>query len=127
MAEQSGKKALVAELTQSRAQIAGCVVGLRADLDVGKKFRATVNRNRLAWFSGAAVLGLLLSKIPARRSKDQGRASPLVTKKQESAGKAALLVAGLKFALDLAKPSLIKWARNRLADRVRGRRDSFPR
>ncbi|MEO8351828.1 MAG: hypothetical protein ABI680_08850 [Chthoniobacteraceae bacterium] len=127
MAERSGKKALVAELTQSRAQIAGCLAGLRSDLAVGKKVRATVNRNRLAWFSGAAIFGLLLSKIPARRSKLQVKTSPLITKKQESAGKAALLIAGLKFVLDLAKPSLMKWARALLADRIRGRRDPFPR
>ncbi len=127
MAERIGKAALVAELAQSRAQISGSMAGLRSDLAIGKKVRATLSRNRLAWFSGAAILGLLLSKIPARKSKFSIKTGPLIEKKEQSAGKAALFLTGLKFVLDLAKPGLMTWAKGRLADRIRGRRDPFPR
>lgn len=114
MADPTDKKELSAELAAARSRMTGYVGALRHDLDFGARLKRGVARNPVAWYAGAAVIGLLISRIPPARRKVVVKAS--VFKKNdntEKAGKAAVLLAALKFGLDFAKPALVAWARQR--------------
>lgn len=113
MAEQSLKKSLINELAVARAQAGVNRMGLRQDMAVGRKLKNQLRANPVPWFTGAAVLGLLLSKLPPLRRKvvieEPSRRKP----KPEQMGKAGLAVAALNFVLQLAKPTLLKLLRER--------------
>ena len=91
--------------------MSGYVTAVRHDLDISARFRTSVARNPLAWFVGAAVIGLLLSKIPPTRRKVVVKGPALRSGQAEKAGKAAILVTVLKFGFDLARPVLLLWAK----------------
>lgn len=114
MADQARKQVLTADLAAARERFSGYVSALRHDLDVGSRLKSGVSSNPIAWFGGAAVVGLLLSKIPPARRKVVVKGPAIRNDSAEKAGKAAFLLTALKFALDFAKPALISWAKQRL-------------
>lgn len=69
MADPRLKTELVADLDRARAGLARNCEALRRDLDVGTRLRASFHHNKAAYIGGAGVMGLLLSKLPARRKK----------------------------------------------------------
>ncbi len=113
MADRPHKPSLTAELAAARAELTGYTAALRCDLDLGARIKRGVARNRAAWFGGAAVLGLLLSKIPPLRRKAPVRKSAARNDATAAAGKAAFGLTVLKFGLDFAKPALMAWAKRR--------------
>ena len=117
MAEQPRKQSLTTEIETARAHLAACVSVLRKDLDVGTRVKARVARNPVAWFSGAAIVGLLLSMIPGSRRKVVVRESAGWNHQAEKAGKAALLLTALKFGLNFAKPAIVTWVKKKVLDR----------
>ncbi|MDB6171736.1 MAG: hypothetical protein JWL59_1047 [Chthoniobacteraceae bacterium] len=108
------KKTLIHELDRARAELSAHSRGARAHAHPAVKLRAAFAKNRLIWISGAAVLGLVLAKIPARTKK------VVVNRKNEkqmaNAGKAGLALGALKMAFDLGKPFIMSWATGRLGD-----------
>jgi hypothetical protein len=115
MAQEQRKAELIAELAAARRRISSDFGALRYALNIPRRAQDAVKRNPFAWVGGATLFGVLLSKLPARRKK------VLVTAKGEkvkkvSAGQAGLLVGTLKIAFDLARPALMKWATQRVAD-----------
>src|SRR6476619_5736166 len=104
MAASTARKAeLIAQLGNARARMTGHSRGARAHLHPGQKFRALFRRYRVSWLGGAAILGLVLAKlpprtkkVPARRRKDRDE---LV-----QAGRAGFILGTLKLVLDLTKP-----------------------
>jgi len=105
MADQSRKQSLTAELDTARARLGGYVAALRHDVNVGARLKSGVARNPVAWFGAAAILGLLLSKIPPLRRKVVVKGPALRNDQVERAGKAAVALTALKFALSFAKPA----------------------
>jgi hypothetical protein len=114
MAEPTKKQALILSLQEARGQLASNISGIRRDLSVGQRFRRSVKQRPFVWFAGAAVLGLLLAKIPPIGGRKVVVQQPVVY--QKSAGKAALFLTALKFLLDLGKPALAAWAAKRIKD-----------
>ncbi|HEX5176073.1 MAG TPA: hypothetical protein VFV83_03535 [Chthoniobacteraceae bacterium] len=112
------KDELVARLDDARARVAGHSRGVRAHLHPGEKLRALFKRQRLGWLGGAAVLGLLLAKLPPRMKKVPVRRGKKGKDREQlaNAGKAGLTLGVLKLVLDLAKPILIAWATKRMGD-----------
>jgi hypothetical protein len=108
------KKVLTQELDRARAELRAHSRGVRAHAHPVAKLRIAFAKNRLIWISGAAVLGLVLAKIPARTKKI------VVNRRNEkqmaNAGKAGLALGALKLAFDLGKPFLMSWATGRLGD-----------
>src|SRR5688500_10920117 len=109
------KDELVAQLDHARARVAGHSRGARAHMHPGEKLRASFRRQRLGWLGGAALLGLVLAKlpprtkkVPVRRGKDREQLA--------NAGKAGITLGALKLLLDLTKPILIAWATKRVGD-----------
>ncbi len=90
------------------------VSALRNDLDFGAKLKRGVRDNPWGWYAGAGIVGLLLSRIPSKRRKKVVIKGPQMhSDVPKEAGKAAILVTVLKFALDFAKPTLMRWLRDR--------------
>ena len=113
MADQSLKEALINELAISRAQFGVNKTELRDDLAFGRKLKRQLRRNPVPWFAGAAVLGLLLSKLSPMRRKVVVKPPKLRQTKAGKMGKAGIAVALLNFGLQLAKPTLLRILRDR--------------
>jgi hypothetical protein len=108
MADQDLKQSLVNELAVARAQLGVNKTELRNDLAFGRKLKSQLHRNPVPWFAGAAVFGLLLSKLPPMRRKVVVKPPNLRKSDTEKLGKAGLAVAMFNFALQLAKPTLLR-------------------
>ena len=111
MANPPDRKALIAELAASRDALTAYTTAIRHDLDFGAKLNRSFRGNQTAWLGGAALLGLLLSKVLPNRRKVVSH-TPVA-----EAGKAALLLTVLKFGLNFAKPALFEWMKERWLNR----------
>ena len=115
MAEDQRKTELTAELARARARITADFGALRRDLDFPTRAKSAVMKHPAAWVGGATLVGVLLSKLPARKKKAvvhrDGAEAKIV-----SAGKTGLLLGALKIAFDLSRPVITKWASQRVAD-----------
>ena len=113
MAEDAEHKELRSELARARAALAIYGSAIRHDLDFGAKIKRGVTSNPIGWFGAATFLGFLLSAISPMGRKRKVRAEILPSGKREKAAgqgiKAAIGLAVLKFALDLAKPAMLGW------------------
>src|SRR6266853_2225488 len=116
MAQESRKTELIAELARARQTMSSNLGALRHDLNFVARIEAAFRRHRVAWLTGAALLGFILAKLPPRTKK------VVVDRKGRAGGaektflEAGLLVTILKFAFDIARPALTKWLRHRVAD-----------
>lgn len=115
MADAAKKQAVILALREARGQLAENISGIRDDFSVGKRFRRSVRQNRVAWYAGAAVLGLLLSRIPSMGKKVI--VPRAIFAREPQAGKAAALLAAVKVAVDLGRPMIMTWLRNRVTRR----------
>ena len=118
MAQADDKTQLIADLARARAQISGQVVALRHDLDFPTRAKAAFKRGPLPWLGGAAVVGLILSRLPGRKktvvvpSRKGSQAEAAV----ETAGKYGLLLGALKVAFNLARPALTAWVARQVSE-----------
>jgi hypothetical protein len=69
MAESDVKVELAAELERARARLARNYGALSRDLDVATHIKHSLAEHKAAYIGGATFLGLLLSKLPARKKK----------------------------------------------------------
>lgn len=104
---------LKTDLASSREAMTANVTALRHDLDFGAKLKRGVRSNPLVWYAGAGLLGLLLAKIPPFHRKVVVKGPKRRSEAPEEAGKMAMALTVLKFALDFAKPALLRWFKER--------------
>jgi len=97
----------------ARSQMGVSKNDLREDLAVGRKLKAKLRSNPVPWFAGAAVVGLLLSKLGPRRKKIEVKGPKIGKTEAKDMGKAGIAVAVLNFALQLAKPTLLRLIQDR--------------
>ena len=117
MAQSFRKESLIADLAAARDRMGGHVLGLRRKMSPAEVIKRGSRRYPAALFGGAVLLGLLLSRIPARRRQikiDTPRRPEKNQQAVKGAGRAAVAVTLLKFGLDMAKPAIIRWVRDRL-------------
>jgi hypothetical protein len=119
MAEPEVKLALAADLERARARLARNTGALRRDLDVGTHLRQSFHENKAAYIGGATFLGLLLSKLPARKKKIyvEGKAKTAV----KEAEKAGLWLVLLQLVFKIARPALTAFASKQVADFLKAR------
>jgi hypothetical protein len=115
MASTNDCEKLKTELAASRSAMSVYAKALRQDLDFGAKLKRSVRNNRVVWLVGAGLLGLLLSKIPSARRKVVVKGPKLRSDAPKEAGRAAIALTILKFALDFARPVMMQWFKNRYA------------
>jgi hypothetical protein len=120
MAEESDKSDLIAQLAQARYGVSANVRGLKRDLNVVRRIETAFQRHRIIWLAGAAMLGLLLARLPGRKKVV---VVPKLRKSraEEKAVKAGLLVTVLKLAFDVSRPFLQKWVTRKVSDYARQR------
>jgi hypothetical protein len=108
---------MTAQLADARTRMTGNFRALRYDLAILPRVKSNITRNPLAWFSAAAILGLLLSRIaPSRRAHPPRVAIKLPSRQgdaTEKAGKAAFGFTILKLVLDFAKPAILRYIASR--------------
>jgi hypothetical protein len=102
------KAALLAELAAARTRLSETGSVLRQKLDLPARAREGFSRHRSVWLGGAALLGLILSKLPPRRrtvfvEKTTGKALG-------AAGKLGLVWSAAKLAFDVARPFVYEFA-----------------
>jgi len=69
MAEPQVKVELAADLERARARLGRNLEALRHDLDVPTRLQRSFQDHKSAYVGGAAFLGMVLSKLPARSKK----------------------------------------------------------
>lgn len=119
MDESSVKVELAADLDRARARIARNYGALRHGLDIGTHFKESFHQNKAAYIGGATFLGLLLSKLPARRKKVYvDRKSKAGIKQAEKAGFWLVL---LQFLFNSLRPMLSSLVAKQVTEFVRSR------
>lgn len=117
MANSPDREELIAELAASRAALTGYTAALRHDFDFGAKLKRSFRAYPAVWLGGAALLGLLLSRLGSARRKLVARGPAIRPETAAKAGKAAFALTALKFGLDFAKPALLRWVKDRYLSR----------
>jgi hypothetical protein len=108
------KLALLAEIAATRVELRDASEHLRAAMDVPSRVRRSVQQHRARWIGGATAAALLL--VVLRRRKKVVYVERSTGDFLGAAGKAGMVLTGLKLVLSLAKPVLGELAKTRLAD-----------
>jgi hypothetical protein len=109
------KQRLATELADLRARVTNQTHLVRRQLDVRQHLSKSLRKHSVAWVGSAAVVGWLLSRLPARRKKVyvQAKTNDRAAKVSSSNG---LLLAVGKGAWSVAKPLLTAYLTHKLAD-----------
>jgi hypothetical protein len=114
MAGREDRKAeLIAALARARTSLDRSATNVREALDVPARVRRSFSNNFFTWLGGAALAGVVLAKLPARKRKVYVNADGKRIAKATVA-KTGLLLAAMKIAFDLARPALVKVVSERL-------------
>jgi hypothetical protein len=119
MAEPGVKIALAADLDRARARLARGAEGLRQDLNVPAHLRHSFHEHKAAYIGGATFLGLLLSKLPARKKKIYVERKGKQTVKEVE--KAGLWIMLLQMLFNAARPMLTSLVAKQVTDFVKSR------
>ncbi len=111
------RQAIVAELAAARARLSATGEALRRSLDVSARVKENFQRHRPAWLGGTALVGFLLSKLPAR--KKTVFVERVSGKVLGAAGKLGALFSAAKFAIRFAAPLVSEFASKGLGEIVK--------
>ena len=117
MAEEQRKAELSTVLARSRGEITTNVHALGHDLDFVSRARRAFKTHPAVWIGSALLVGLLISRLPFGRKKVV--VAPRAKKTEETiekVEKTGLLLAVLKIAFNVLKPTLMGWATRRVAE-----------
>ena len=104
---------LKAQIAHSRALVSRDLRGLRYELDFSHKIRKSFQRQTVFWLAGAAAVGLLLTRLPARGKKVY--VEPRIGgKSRHRLLEAGFVLGALKIAATLLRPVIVDLVRNRL-------------
>lgn len=84
------------------------------------RVKASYQRHGFAWLSGAALFGLVLAKLPARKKIVKVDAKGQRLREAPKMAKAGLIFGALKLAFDLSKPLLADWISQRATAYAQG-------
>ena len=117
---ETDKAVILAELAAARVRLSETGGGLRRQLDVPTRAKESFREHRPAWLGGAALIGLVLSKIPARKKtvlieRATGKAIGAIG----AAGKLGVVWSVAKFAFNFARPLISEFAGKHAGDFAR--------
>lgn len=107
------KNELLGTMASARAHLSAEGGALKTVLSPKRMIRDSVDRNRSAILGSCALGGMLLAWLPARRKEKVVRPPSKKSPDVEKAGRAAVVLAILKFAADLSRPILLDWIQKR--------------
>jgi hypothetical protein len=120
MAEQSQvtkadrKAELVSELAWSRAELTRSLLDTRSDLNLVAGIKHSIVHRKTAWFTGAAVTGWILSRLPGRKKKQPLVKALHISNSRETQGRAAFWLSLLATVANLLKPFLTALASRKI-------------
>lgn len=89
---------------KSRTQLSNATEHLEHAANISQRVQTSIRGNLTTWLGSAALIGLVLAKLPARKKKVYINAKTGKTTSKKS----GLLVAGLGIAFQMARPFLQK-------------------
>jgi hypothetical protein len=104
----SRKEQLRSELASARSALSSRGIAVGDALDFKARIRKNVARNPVAWLGGAVLVGFILSRLPARKTKVRARKGTVAD--VDTAAKTGLLMTVAKIAFDVSRPALMKLA-----------------
>jgi hypothetical protein len=132
MADSAKKRELIAQIDRARSKATAFQRELKEDLKIGEKvhevgdrmkygLKESVDHHRGVWLGTAALVGLLISKIPPRTKVIMGgNGSKKTAREAKKVGAAGLLMAALGWVFSLVRPMIISWGRKRLISAFQG-------
>lgn len=108
------KSEIMARIAATRPQMARHYAGVKRGVSVSRRLQRSTGSHPSIWMAGAASLGWLLSRIPARKKKIY--VDSLGDKKVRRGFFTAIVITLLKITADLAKPAVIAFASKKVAD-----------
>jgi hypothetical protein len=131
MAEKPGQEKSLHELRQlaahSRDRLGRDLSGLRYELDFPLKFRKSFQRQMVLWIGAAIVVGVIFAVMPAREKRVYVRGDGKSDRKKKGEEQkkgligAGLAMGALRLAATLLKPTLMKYATDRMGSYAAGR------
>jgi len=119
MAETPGRNKsideLTAEIVSSRERVGRELRGLRHELDFPAKFRRSFREQTVSWITAAGAVGALIALAPMRKKKIYVDAKSS-RKSQRKLIETGFALAALKVVASLARPVIVEFVKNRLAD-----------
>ena len=128
MAEVNSRKAaLIAEIEISRAEMRQGVRRCEASLNPVEVVRASVKQNPVAWLSGAALVGLALSRLvgplratpPAGGRQGGGNAAEGPGAGGRMFRSGGVLASLCSFGFELVRPVITDWATEQISNLVK--------
>jgi hypothetical protein len=115
MAEREERKAqLAAELEVARKSMHFAMSGVRDGANVPRRVKRGLSQNTFLWLGGALALGLFIALRPRRPKKVYVMPKNHKGPSTEKVASVGLMAAGLKLALDVARPTLMRIASEKL-------------
>ncbi|HEV7868357.1 MAG TPA: hypothetical protein VGO90_11795 [Chthoniobacteraceae bacterium] len=111
------KAELLGTLSSARAHLSAEGGALKTVLSPKRMLRDSIDRNRSTLLGSCALGGMLLAWLPGRRKEKVVRPPSKRSPDVEKAGRAAIVLAVLKFATDLTRPILLEWVQKRAGRR----------
>ncbi len=108
---QDRKNVLIRELERSRSQLQVHSHALRTHANPVNRVRASFGKHRLAWFGGATLAGVILSRLRPKRVIVR-RTSEKQTANVRNAG---IALGVFKMLFDVVRPALTGWALKRVS------------
>ncbi len=119
------KETLLAGIAAARAEVQAHRLGLRRSASPMHRLKTSFHQHPGIYIGGAAVLGLLLSKLPASSKKKYRHLADEPAPKAAAKAKdkdtsvkpshpviAAMAATAVKMAFDLSKPILVRWLKD---------------
>lgn len=110
------KAELITEIGRARARLGQSFDGLRRDADVAARVKNSFSSHKAAWIGGAGIAGWVLSRLPARKSREKVSAGKKEGHKILEFAGAGMLIGLLKFLFALSKPFITAFARRKISD-----------
>jgi hypothetical protein len=113
------KQQIVEELAQVRSRLATETHLVAEKLNVSRHLAISLHRHSFRWVSAAALVGWVLSRLPARKQRvylETGRDGEVRRKRTKEVGiVAALMAVAWKGVWSIAKPMLTAYLSSRIA------------
>ena len=107
---------LKSEIEKSRSGLAREVRGLRYELDVPARIRRSIREKPAPWITAAVVIGIALVALPLRRRQVIVEVDSKTGKRKNKLLETGFLLGALRIAATLAKPAVVSFIRQRMAD-----------
>lgn len=120
------KKRIIEQLAKIRVELSNHAANVREDLNVNRRISESIRKHPWSWLSIAAILGWLLSRLPARKKKIYIHTSPTSSKPPKKRGDiSGLALHAWKVTWLITKPLLTAYLTKKLARKAKSSRSSL--